>query len=199
MRFPRWKQVSSWIGLLPLSYLGLSRECEFPAFVRDIIIGPVWESIIFQGVMIGIPLSLVRKSWHVPWVQDPIFDRLIKSAIVIGSIALSGFIFITFHRPGHFETMLLELRAKRILRRMEAAWLWGKHEAAVKNAHDLLLIAEELWIREGSDFSRFLQGLSLYVICNDKRRLSISERNQRVRMEQILSEVRIWTNDILQG
>ena len=181
------------IWLLPSSYIGLNRRLEISPFVIYVVIGPIWETLIFQGILFGIPLSFVRRSWNVVWLPDPEFDRLLKWSIIIISGLISNFIFMTYHRPGHFGTLFVEIRARRLLKKMEAAWLWERFEVAKNYASELLPLAEEWWIREGSDYSRFLQALSLYVLSSGKE----TAVRHKQKMKIILSEVGIYSNDIL--
>jgi len=188
-------KISSTIWQLPLSYIGLSKKFEIHPFIINVIIGPIWETIVFQGILFGIPLSIVRKSWDIAWLPDPQFDRLLKWVIIILSALISNFIFVTFHRPGHFGTLFMEVSAKRLLKKMERAWLWENYEVARNCASELLPVAEEWWVREGWDYPQFLQALSLHVL---SRGNGITPQ-QRQRMERILSEIKIFPNDILQA
>jgi hypothetical protein len=149
--------------------------------------------LVFQGILVGIPLSIVQKSWNVAWLPDPQFDRFLKWIIIILSITVSSFIFMTFHRPGHFGTLLFEIRAKRLRRKMEGAWVWKKYDVARNYASKLLPIAEEWWVREGLDYSKFLQALSLYVLSTGNE----CTNQQRQRVEKMLNEIKIYPNDIL--
>jgi hypothetical protein len=147
-----------------LAYVGLTPTSKLADYLRHVV-GGFWEEGLFRGLAIGLISLPVLRTWNVPWIHQPVFDKLIKLAVILGSMIGSHFAFVAFHRPGHFITWWKQRAVRRIQRDMEGAWVWKDFKNARLLAYDLLRLAEELWVIEGEHFNRAQQVLALYVLC----------------------------------
>ena len=178
-----------------MSYLGLTNR-ELSHRAVHIFLGVAWEELVFFGLPITIFEAIVVILWRAfPIANQWLFVSLWLVAFFLWTSFLT-YVFAIFHQPGHFFTEFKLYTAKKILRKMEAAWLWQNYPQAQRLAAGLLVLANQLWELSGSEYSNFLRYLSLYVLCYQNASISSTD-NKRLLMQRLEDTVKLYPNEIL--
>lgn len=189
------KHKLSKIVFFLMSYLGLTNR-ELSHRTVHIVLGVAWEELVFFGLPItvfGAIVVILSKAF--PIANQWLFLSLWLVAFFLWTSFLT-YVFAIFHQPGHFFTEFKLYSAKKLLRKMEAAWLWQNYPQAQRLAAELLALANELWELSGSEYSNFLRYLSLYVLCHKSVSISPSD-NKRLLMQKLEDIVELYPNEIL--
>ena len=179
-----------------LWYLGVGerRGQELESGKRSIL-ATFWETI-FQTLFLW-PSYYVIQTRHVRWVTDPSLDQNLKVSVVVVNAFCFIYISLALHQVGGLRSEFMKARARRICRKMEAAWVWEDYATARDLAAQLLRVSRETWMLGGSPAARFYQALSLYVMSTDTERCAAERQRLLLESRRIAEDSGYLANDIV--